>query len=232
MDFVLLHRWAYVPARRYWTFGYQTGALSRIFNAVPPRLSSAVEKMMELLQKRYAAAVGEASQKPLTRWGYTGCPAPAPPSPPPAPSEMSAQEDAMWQAEAECGYIRIVLDPATQHRRHVSANARVAAIVGMHHEELLSRFAYHEVPVAFADLDFLRFFVFFLRGLPGGAEPTTCLMRTMVGRGPGARGVLVRYDTRILYDSFGRATEVALSYRQADRQTGRETDRQIDRAGG
>jgi hypothetical protein len=116
----------------------------------------------------------------------------------------------MWLSEMNCGYLRIVLDPVTQHRIHVTANGQLASMLGMHREEMLSRFAYHEVAVAFSDLDFLRFFVFFLRDLPSGAEPTTCLMRLILGAGPTARAVLVRYDTRIMYDSCGRASEVSV----------------------
>jgi PAS domain-containing protein len=203
MDFMLLHQWAYVPARRYWTFGYQTKALARIFNAIPPRLSRSIEKMMEVLQQKYNAARGgdEAPppSSPLSMAPYSDGGHP----PPSAPVGIAAREEEMWQEEIDCGFIRLRVDPRTQHRRHVSANARAAALAGMHREELLARFAHHDVPLPFSDLDFLRFFVFFLRG-----EPTTCYCRFILGSPAAPRGVLVRYDTHSVYDSCGRVVEV------------------------
>ena len=205
MDFVLMHRWAYTPARRFWSFGYQTKPLARIFDSVPPRLSTAIECAMGAMQAMYSVATLDTTNAITAGNGAIRS---APESTAVSLSGIAESEDAMWEAQADIGFVRVLFDPHTQHRQHVAANAALAKVAGMHREELLARFAAHEVPLPWTDLDFLRFFVLLLRrGLR--AESLTVCGRMVFGSGPAARAVLIRHDMITSFDSAGRTTQVS-----------------------
>ena len=52
-----------------------------------------------------------------------------------SPGGWSAEEEAMWEAEAEVGVLLVQFDPATQRRRRLAINGRFAAMWGQHREE-------------------------------------------------------------------------------------------------
>ncbi len=46
-----------------------------------------------------------------------------------------------------------------QRRRQILTNRSMAGLLGMHREEILARFANHDVQLPFSETDYLRFFI-------------------------------------------------------------------------
>jgi hypothetical protein len=118
MDFVLLHRWAYAPAKRFWTFGYSSTSLARIFDAVPPRLSRAIDRLMAALLAREPARDWSAAAA-----AAAAAAAPHGPEPASAPPPIAASEDAMWQVELDPMDACVSTDGATARTRTRHAQA-------------------------------------------------------------------------------------------------------------
>eukprot|EP00292_Cryptomonas_paramecium_P010563 CAMPEP_0113725074 /NCGR_PEP_ID=MMETSP0038_2-20120614/39509_1 /TAXON_ID=2898 /ORGANISM="Cryptomonas paramecium" /LENGTH=261 /DNA_ID=CAMNT_0000655199 /DNA_START=248 /DNA_END=1033 /DNA_ORIENTATION=+ /assembly_acc=CAM_ASM_000170 len=189
MEYVLLHKWGYKPARRYWSFGYHTKSMARVFDAVPPRLSRAIDLMMDALQIQYSAH--DAIQNYVSD----------------EPPSVAVDEELMWMADNDRGYITLNFDPATQQRRDLRVNARLASFSGMHIEEMLARYAHREFPLPWTDLDFVRFFVHQLLAHLC-AESESLFMRMVHGTGPEARAMLVRCEMVKVFDALGRIKKV------------------------
>jgi hypothetical protein len=64
-------------------------------------------------------------------------------------------EAAAWDSQDHQGFLQISFDARTSQRKHVMINSRFAQLHGCHKEELLSRFASHEVDFHRTDLDLL-----------------------------------------------------------------------------
>ena len=61
----------------------------------------------------------------------------------------------MWQSQRVCAFLQLCYDPDTGERTGVAFNDIQARLFGMQSEELLTRFASHDVPLPFAPQDLL-----------------------------------------------------------------------------
>jgi hypothetical protein len=74
----------------------------------------------------------------------------------PEPNEAAqCIETTMWQEQNLCGFLSITTDSSTQRRKNVVVNAWLSNVWGMHVEELLARFASHDLHLHFPALDML-----------------------------------------------------------------------------
>jgi hypothetical protein len=72
------------------------------------------------------------------------------------PNEAAQRiESTMWQEQNLCGYLSITTDSSTQMRKNVVVNEWLSNVWGMHMEELLARFASHDLHLHCPALDML-----------------------------------------------------------------------------
>ncbi len=64
-------------------------------------------------------------------------------------------ERCMWQRQNECGFLHVTYDPVTGERIHVALNDLQARLLGMHRDELVSRFKAHDEPLRIPPQDLL-----------------------------------------------------------------------------
>lgn len=120
---------------RMWTYGYKASELERIFNSIPSELASHMQKAflalqtmyrMQALNSRRQLECGECLHR--LDESDTICK---------IPEEL--------EASRVYGVLQFSYDPKTNTRKQVAMNARYAELHGYHHEELLSRFANHDL---------------------------------------------------------------------------------------
>ena len=129
--------WYFPILDRYLEAGYLADALVRVFRSIPRDLEDAIKQGLRALQ--IIKSSSEAAQ-------LRG-PSPSSHSPSPVAEDLAAlpnTEDMMWEARADCGYLRLEWDPVTQRRRRAVINTAFAAINGMHPEEAVARIANRE----------------------------------------------------------------------------------------
>ena len=128
LSFMRLQGWACPSVLRHWTVGYKAEPIISLFRALPHRL------------KLYMAHAVKFSGSD------------------PSSSDCAERMEGtkMWEGEAVQGFICARFDPTSQACLHVTANERFAAMMGMHREELLARFARHDAPLPAPPLDCLR----------------------------------------------------------------------------
>ena len=104
----------------------------------------------------------------------------------------------------------------TQRRVNVMLNSRIAAIAGMHKEEVLARLAAHDAPISFLPLDYLCGLLHqTLRAAvpsgPAAARTHTDVIHLRMARMGGRRGSdLVRMEVVKLFNAEGQVTQVRL----------------------
>ena len=111
----------------------------------------------------------------------------------------------LWE-QAEVGLVRVDYDPATQRRLRVSANSTAAKLWGMHREELLARFARHDVPTVFTDLDAVRHFAAEMMA-PLESQRVMYLRMCFGGR-EARRGLLVAFCKDKVFNAHGQLCQV------------------------
>jgi hypothetical protein len=144
LSFMMRHRWSHLAIRHYWTVGYQAEPIIAIFQSLPRRLRSAIAEALDAVQRCSDIVCSEPSDA----------------------EEPAGKAACAWDDDDVHGFVGVEFDPTSQARVRVAANARAAALLGMHREELLVRFARRDVPLALPPLDALRAF---LDGLRRGA---------------------------------------------------------------
>jgi hypothetical protein len=125
-----------------------------------------------------------------------------------------ARDAELWEDEEEWSFVRVALDCETRERRRVWCNKRAAAMLGMHREEALARFAGRELELPFVEADWLANFIHDLEF----AEETRNerYLRLVVGSGEGRRAVLARSVKVKHFDAVGRVTRVSLRRRGSE----------------
>jgi hypothetical protein len=116
----------------------------------------------------------------------------------------------LMEGERECAFISVAYDEATNERQVVASNERMAEMAGIRREELLARFADHEVELPFLEADWLAYFLLDLEFVTSGETRTQLYLRSAIGRGPNRwrRGVLLRTMKQRHFDGWGRVTRV------------------------
>ena len=194
------HYWPQLICRRYWTMGYQAKPILEIFRALPLELLSSISEPLSAAE-RCAEAERQnlgplAAHTPLfvVNGASTGI----------SGSTGEAATDPQWDDDADHGFIRVRLNPATQDRVAVAANRRSAELLGMRRAELLARFAAHDAPLGLAPLDAVRAF---LHGL--GVARDHCATRYYrMLLGPGRGAALVCVTSARIFDGQGRLCQV------------------------
>jgi PAS domain-containing protein len=119
--------------------------------------------------------------------------------------DSSSDLVAAWEEDSTHAFILATFEPATMRRTAISANPRAAALLGMHREELLARYAQHDVPLALPPLDALRHLLHALRH--GAFDPASMRYHRMLV--DGGRGVaLVCTQTVRIFDDRRRICQV------------------------
>jgi hypothetical protein len=113
----------------------------------------------------------------------------------------------LMEGERECAFISVAYDEATNERLVVGSNERMAEIAGMRREELLARFADHEVELPFLEADWLAYFLLDLEFVTSGETRTQLYLRCAIGRGLG-RAALLRTVKQRHFNGWGRVTRV------------------------
>jgi hypothetical protein len=122
------------------------------------------------------------------------------------------KECAMWQLQNKCGYLQLTYDPSTGERIHVALNDLQSDMLGMHRDELTSRFAAHDEPLCIPLQDLLLLIADdALRGFADGPRHyRTFLHKT---RTP----ALVCVSTERNHDAAGRLVTVRARQRKRHR---------------
>ena len=192
------------PIRRLWTWGSRPERILALVAALPPHMLALAERLM-----RAAHGLADAAQRPQAAFAL-----PLPPSNLNAVSAapagagrwaVGAEEAALWE-QAEVGLVRVDYDPATQRRLGVSANSAAAKLWGLHREELLARFAAHDVPAMFTDLDAMHNFA---ADMSAPLESDRVLyVRMCFGGREAERGLLVAFGKDMQFNSLGQLCQV------------------------
>ncbi len=117
----------------------------------------------------------------------------------------AAEEAAMWE-KTEVGLVLLDYDPATQRRLGVAANSAAAKLWGLHREELLARFAAHDVPTMFTDLDAVHHFSAEM-AMPLESERVVYVRMCFGGR-EARRGLLAAFGKDQQYNALGQLCQV------------------------
>ena len=219
MNFMLRHGWAYMPARRTWSFGFRPERIIRMLNALPPLICYSLARLLNTIQGKSHSVMKEISSV-LTTIRETDATSDLP-----AgvfehrtdvhctdyysylhPESESDEERILWEEEEEIGLMRLDLDPDTQIRRKVTINSRFANMHGCHREELLSQIANHEAVMQYTDLDALSSFIF---EMAGSLESTNVVyIRMCSGTGKNIKRMLVCRKRDKVFDAVGQLTQV------------------------
>ena len=182
LSFMRQQGWACPSVLRHWTIGYKAEPIISLFGALPHRLRLCMAHALKFS--------GSDSSSSDCAERVTGT--------------------KMWESDEVHGFICARFDPATQTCLHVTANKSFAAIMGMHREELLTRFARHDALLPAPPLDCLRAL---LHGLAAARTPYRTRYYRLVPSPPGdgrsaAAPVLVRATAVRVYDRSNRIVEV------------------------
>jgi hypothetical protein len=129
---MLQNNWGHHVVRRFWTIGYQVQPIVDMFNELPAGLQTALGEAMAAAQ-RFANTC---------KFAVPSC-----------PDENNNMDVVEWEEDSTHAFIVATFHPLNQRRTAISANSRAAALLGMHREELLARYAQHDVPLALPPLD-------------------------------------------------------------------------------
>ena len=219
MDFMLRHGWAYMPARRTWSFGFRPERIIRMLNALPPLICNSLARLLNTIQGESHRVMKEissvltairetdaTSDLPVGVEHRTGLHCTDHHSSYLHPESESDEERILWEEEEEIGLMRLDLDPDTQIRRKVTINSRFASMHGCHREELLSQIANHEAVMQYTDLDALSSFIF---EMAGSLESTNVVyIRMCSGTGKNLKRMLVCRKRYKVFNAVGQLTQV------------------------
>ena len=121
----------------------------------------------------------------------------------------------MWEDHADCAYFGTLYHAG--NRRVIACNNRAAELVGLHKEELLSRYARRDVEIPFVHTDWLANFVHDLDFAEEARNDR--FIRWVVQRGPARRAVLVHNCKAKFFDAAGRVSRVSRHCAAATRRT-------------
>ena len=113
----------------------------------------------------------------------------------------------MWEGNSDCAYIGTLFDDS--ERRIVACNWRAAEMLGMHKEEMLSRYARREMEVPFVHTDWLSNLVHDLDFSEEARNDR--FVRCVARRGAVRRAVLLHNSKAKFFDSAGRILRVRSS---------------------
>ena len=114
----------------------------------------------------------------------------------------------MWQLQNECGFLQLTYDPITGERIHVALNDLQADMLGMHRDDLVSRFAAHDEPLRIPTQDLLLLIADdVLRGFTDGPRH----YRTFLFKA--STPALVCVSTQRRHDAAGRLVAVRVRKR-------------------
>ena len=129
--------WYFPILDRYREAGYLVDPMVRVFRSIPRDLEDAIKQGLRALQIIKSSSEAAQIRRPSQTTQF----------PNPVAEDLAAfpnTEDIMWEARADCGYLRLEWDPVTQRRRRAVMNTAFAAINGMHPEEAVARIANRE----------------------------------------------------------------------------------------
>ena len=194
--------WNQIHARYLWSFGYQAGGILRIMRNLPLPLQSSLRSLLDSLDTYsrdltcrlfQASRIDYSISRDQVHFHNAG-------------DIFKCVEKYQLDAEYDLGIIDIEFDPETQRRRRVRFNTVTGRIWGMQMQDLLQRFAHHDVPIPYTELDALRVFVVdFCRSFQ---DVTEQYVRLTIGVGDAARGMLFCITKLKAFDPFGRLIKV------------------------
>ncbi len=176
--------WPQPVCRRYWSLGYQAEPIIQIFYQLPTALRDAIGEALEAIQH-----FADAHQRHSTRTD-------------PAADVECGHLAESWEDDDVHAFIRMDFAPDTHERVAIYANARVAELLGMRHDELLARYARNDVPLALPPLDVLCCFLHSLRA--AYSKLSTRYARILV---PGG-AALVRVSSAKAFDPLRQLRQV------------------------
>jgi hypothetical protein len=144
-------RWARGPLLHLWALGYRRDELAALLEALPPALLNPLSCALDsfdALDAHRRAALRVAHGAIAAAAGSSG-----------AGSEAedggAGDPGALWEAEAEAGFLSVGYDGATGRRLCVGLNTRQAELMGARRGEVLQRLAEHAVPLPAPHADVL-----------------------------------------------------------------------------
>jgi hypothetical protein len=194
------YKWSFLTARRFWVFGFKSKEIALFLNSIPLHVSNS---LASLLNEQEIQLMQRATQH---KWLQQTCGDSILSH---ANSQYSGLDTSLWEQPNSCGYLSLSIDPPTQNRKEVAVNSNFPIVSGLHNEELLARFANHDLDMFCPPLDFIffcandsihgldsrdRYFRFFSNA--GGSVKRTTLVCNSIKR---------------LFDSTGRIRQVAVT---------------------
>jgi hypothetical protein len=194
------NKWSFLTGRRIWAFGFNAKEIALFLNSIPGPVCNAFASLLSeheiLLQQR-------TSQH---QWLQQTCGVDILSHP---NTQSKGLDAALWQYQNACGYLGVFFDPSTQTRNEVTLNSSFSTVTGVHTEELLARFANHDLEMFCPPLDFLFFCA---NDTIFGLESRDRYIRYMPRAGDGVRRTtLVCNSTKRLFDAAGRIKQVKIN---------------------
>jgi hypothetical protein len=139
----LKREWDYLPMSRLWSVGYGRSLLVDWFASFPPELVYAFRKILAIFQQNMIARLKYLSYFESMRRTTVDC------------GSRPAEFDGIWDDAPSFAFLSLRFNPNNQTRQKVWANKMQADINCVHREELLARFANHDLPFGMSDIEFL-----------------------------------------------------------------------------
>jgi hypothetical protein len=193
----MMEKWSYMPTRKLWAFGYKLEYVATFFESIPTQVDTLLADYLRELQIMLAKG-----ELPHT------LPDISLPSRASADDSGRSAETSMWQEQCSLGYLSVSSDGLTQRRTGVSVNARLSAMWGMHAEELIARFANHDLHLHCPALDLIFLMMDELVFFQQDRVRYYRMFGSLTGRNRGM--ILVCSDVRKVFDSAGKHTQVCL----------------------
>ena len=192
--------WDYLPMFRLWSIGYCRPLLVDWFASFPPELVHAFRKSLAVVQKNMIDRISYLhSFESLRTATVVECEA--------ISTEFDCSFDGTLDDITSCAFMSLRFDPKTQIRQRVWANSMQAGISGIHREELLARFANHDLTFGMSDIEFLCLCIDDL--LNGMADRAERFYRQIFVCSNGAvRAVLLHGSRARTYNSVGQLVQV------------------------
>ena len=134
--------WDFIPMCRLWSIGYSQHLLVDWFASFPPELVRAFKAILAELQDNMVSRFSYLTSVESMRSTVGG-------------ESVSSELDGKWDDFSSCAFLGLRFDPKTQTRLKVSANVLQSEINCIHREELLARFANHDLTFGMSQIEFL-----------------------------------------------------------------------------
>jgi hypothetical protein len=197
-------------------FGFRKDVAVSIFGPAPPQLKELLRRTVRSvnalcgMRSRPIALPGSSSSRSSSngvttdRWGLE-----SPADTRRATALASLVSDAeLMEGEREWAYISVAFDEVTNERLVVGSNERMAEMAGMRREELLARFADHDLELPLLEADWLACFLLDLEFAASKETHAQAYLRCAIGRGPQRTAALLRTMKQRHFDGWGRMTRV------------------------